>query len=161
MQVMAVALPWGLRLLCIVNPPGSQSGSRDAIITGGVYPISLIMCLMIMQMSPLAEGPGMTLRDNGTTAPSRESLMNSIFCSKERVIGRWEFSQSSRPTYLRMFSQLWRRTRPGLLDASATMLPVQNTAHWKLSIWVIAVTVRKLVTGPEKARGASVVLSAN
>ena len=84
-------------------------------------------------MSSLAEGPGITLCDNGcpvsTTAPSGKSLMIIIFCFKERVTARWEFNQSSKPTYLRTFSQLWWRTRPGLFDASATMLPMQNTAH--------------------------------
>jgi len=76
-QVMAVALPWGLRLLCIVNPLGSQSGSRDAIVTGSVYPISLITCLMIMPMSSLAEWPGMKLHDNGCPVSTTAQAGNS------------------------------------------------------------------------------------
>jgi len=91
-------------MLCIVNPPGSQSGSIDSFMTGGVSTISSIMRLMMTQMTSLAEGPGMTLCDNGClvliTATSSKSLININFCYKERVMGGWEIRQRSKPTYL-------------------------------------------------------------
>jgi len=67
----------------------------------------------------------------------------------ERAMGHWEFSQSSKPMYLQMLSQHRLRIRPGLFEASAMILPIQITAHWKPSFWVMDVTVWKLVAGSE------------
>ena len=63
--------------------------------------------------------------------------------------------------YLRTFSQYQLRTRPGLFEASGMiMLPMQNTAHWKPSCWVMDVTVQKLVVGSERTGNASMVVRA-
>ena len=48
------------------------------------------------------------------TDPVGEYWGIRLMCFCERTMGRWEFSQSSKTMYLRIFSQHHLRTRPGL-----------------------------------------------
>ena len=47
-----------------------------------------------------------------------------------------------------------------MFEASAIILPIHITAHWKPSFWVMDVTVRKLVAGSERTGNASKVVRA-